>query len=137
MLQQLIMVKFGMGAVQNVPCTFISNWSDNTWFMSDESTNNVHETVVPSLQSYLLVYYILYFIKISFFFSFHAQQLSFTFFFCPLEMKRNNKKIILLNLLQLVYLHKHDTKISFCITSSWYDVCDFLDSLGFILFYMS
>ena len=118
---------------------FISNWNDNIWLMCDESTNSVHETVVPLLQSYLLVYYILYFIKISFFFLFmHNNYHSlFFFFFGPLEMKRINKKIILLNLPQLVYLHKHYNKISFCITSSWYDVCDFLDSLGFTLFYMS
>ena len=118
---------------------FISNWNDNIWLMCDESTNSVHETMVSSLQSYLIVYYILYFIKISFFFfSCTITIIHFSFlFFCPLEMKRNNKKIILLNLLQLVYLHKHYNKISFCITISWYDVCDFLDSLGFTLFYMS
>ena len=72
--------------------------------MSDESTNSTHETLVPSLQSYLIVYYILYFIKIlifliffnHIFFPFQAQQLSFTIF-CPLEMKRNNKKLFCLS----------------------------------------
>ena len=101
---------------------------------------------IASMKLWFLYYnhiclFIIYFISLKYLFFFFSCTITiihfFFFFFGPLEMKRINKKIILLNLPQLVYLHKHYNKISFCITSSWYDVCDFLDSLGFTLFYMS
>ena len=99
----------------------------------------------PTKQSYLIIYYIFYLIKISIFlFSFfyflftHLTIIHFFIiqFFCPQEMERNNKKLSCTSY-WLVYLHKHFSKILFCITSSWYDVGDFLDSLGFMLFSMS
>ena len=49
---QLIMDKSEVGIVQDIPCTFIFNWScDSSWLMSHQSTNIFHEISLKALTS--------------------------------------------------------------------------------------
>ena len=46
---QLIMDKSDVGIVQDIPCTFIFNWSYDSWLMTYESTNIFHEISLKAL----------------------------------------------------------------------------------------
>ena len=98
-----------------------------SWLMTQFMSQQIPSIKLrlPTKQSYLIIYYIFYLIKISIFlfsfFLFLFSHLTIIHFFCPQEMERNNKKLSCTSY-WLVYLHKHYSKTLFCIIGSWYDI---------------
>ena len=71
-----------------------------SWFMTQFMSQQIPSIKLrlPTKQSYLIIYYIFYLIKISIFlfsfFLFLFSHLTIIHFFCPQEMERNNKNYL-------------------------------------------